>query len=108
MSLPFEQAEQDFNISSVSSDETHKEKMDRKKEERESNMLDGGAHFYDTYKCKDGKFLSVGAIEPQFYSVLLEKLEISDPDFQEQMNREKWPELKAIMKEKMFKITFFS
>ena len=71
------------------------------KEERESNMLDGGAHFYDTYKCKDGKFLSVGAIEPQFYSVLLEKLEISDPDFQEQMNREKWPELKVIMKEKI-------
>ena len=39
MSLPFEQAEQDFNISSVSSDETHKEKMDRKKEERESKSL---------------------------------------------------------------------
>ena len=42
-------------------------------DERETNMLDGGAHFYDTYECTDGKFVSVGLIEPQFYDLLLEK-----------------------------------
>jgi alpha-methylacyl-CoA racemase len=68
-------------------------------DERESNMLDGAAHFYDSYECADNKFLAVGSIEPQFYSVLLEKLEISDPKFQDQMNRDKWPELKAVMQE---------
>ena len=34
-------------------------------------MLDGGAHFYDTYETLDGEYMSVGAIEPQFYSELL-------------------------------------
>ena len=49
--------------------------------ERESNLLDGAAHFYDTYECSDKKFLAVGSIEPQFYSILLDKLEIEDLDF---------------------------
>jgi alpha-methylacyl-CoA racemase len=71
------------------------------KDERESNMLDGGAHFYDTYECSDKKFLAVGAIEPQFYSILLEKLEIDDQRFDNQLDQDKWPELKAIMKEKI-------
>jgi alpha-methylacyl-CoA racemase len=62
-------------------------------DERRDNMLDGGAHFYDTYQCSDGKWISIGSIEPQFYALLLEKTGISDPDFQQQMNREKWPEL---------------
>ena len=70
-------------------------------EERESNLLDGAAHFYDTYECSDQKFLAVGSIEPQFYSVLLEKLEISDLKFQDQHNKELWPELKIIMKDKI-------
>jgi Predicted acyl-CoA transferases/carnitine dehydratase len=42
---------------------------------RESNLLDGFAHFYDTYECSDNKYIAVGSIEPQFYSELLEKLE---------------------------------
>ena len=37
---------------------------------RESNMLDGGAHFYDAYECADGEFVSIGSIEPQFYALL--------------------------------------
>ncbi|XP_024945582.1 alpha-methylacyl-CoA racemase isoform X2 [Cephus cinctus] len=45
---------------------------------RGKNLLDTGAHFYDTYQTKDGKYMSVGAIEPQFYNILLEKLELSD------------------------------
>ena len=41
---------------------------------RGSNLLDGGAHFYGTYETKDGRFVSIGSIEPQFYALLLEKL----------------------------------
>jgi alpha-methylacyl-CoA racemase len=63
-------------------------------EERESNLLDGGAHFYDTYECADGKFLAIGSIEPKFYSIFLEKLEITDKDFLNQMDKGKWPKLK--------------
>jgi len=64
------------------------------KEERRSNLLDGGAHFYDTYQCSDGRWVSIGSIEPQFYALLLEKTGISDPDFQRQMDRSIWPELR--------------
>ncbi len=39
--------------------------------DRETNMLDGGAHFYGTYETKDGKFVCIGSIEPQFYAELL-------------------------------------
>ena len=40
-------------------------------DERGTNMLDTGAHFYDTYESADGKFVSIGSIEPQFYAELL-------------------------------------
>lgn len=64
------------------------------KEERRSNMLDGGAHFYDTYQCSDGKWVSIGSIEPQFYALLLEKTGIDDAAFQKQHDRSAWPELR--------------
>jgi alpha-methylacyl-CoA racemase len=63
------------------------------KDERRENLLDGGAHFYDTYQCSDGGWISIGSIEPQFYALLLEKTCITDPAFQNQMSREAWPEL---------------
>lgn len=66
-------------------------------DERGTNLLDGGAHFYDTYETKDGKWISVGSIEPQFYSLLLELSGANDPDFDIQMDRSKWPELKVKM-----------
>ena len=66
-------------------------------DKRESNLLDGFAHFYDTYECSDNKFIAVGSIEPQFYSELLDKLEIDDKRFQDQHNKDLWPELKEIM-----------
>ena len=62
--------------------------------ERGANMLDGGAHFYGTYECSDGKYVSIGSIEPQFYALLLEKIGLNDSALQEQMNRERWSELK--------------
>lgn len=63
-------------------------------EGRRSNLLDGGAHFYDTYRCADGQWISIGAIEPQFYQLLLEKTGITDPQFRRQMSREDWPHLR--------------
>jgi alpha-methylacyl-CoA racemase len=64
-------------------------------EKRRSNLLDGGAHFYDTYQCSDGKWISLGSIEPQFYALLLEKTGINDPEFASQMDRSKWPSLRG-------------
>ena len=62
--------------------------------QRESNMLDGGAHFYDTYETKDGKYVSIGSIEPQFYALLLEKTGLKGQDLPAQHDRAKWPEMK--------------
>lgn len=62
---------------------------------RGSNLLDGGAHFYDTYRCADGKYVSIGPIEPQFYALFLQKAGIDDPDFSQQWDRARWPELKT-------------
>lgn len=66
----------------------------RWKDQRESNMLDGGAHFYGTYACKDGKFISIGSIEPQFYAQLRELAGLSDAAFDAQMDQAGWPALK--------------
>ncbi len=63
-------------------------------EKRYDNMLDGGAHFYDTYETKDGKFVSIGSIEPQFYALLREKAGLTDPAFDAQHDRAQWPVLK--------------
>ena len=68
-------------------------------EERESNMLDGATHFYDTYETKDGKYISLGSIEPQFYKLLIEKAELNAERFAPQMVSAKWPELKAELTE---------
>ena len=64
------------------------------KDEREANLLDGGAPFYDTYACLDGKFIAVGAIEPQFYTRLLALAGASDPVFDAQWRLAAWPDLK--------------
>ena len=63
-------------------------------DERGVNILDGGAHFYNTYETADGKWIAIGSLEPQFYTLLLKHAGIDDPDFQDQMNPEKWPEFK--------------
>ena len=62
---------------------------------RGENHLDGGAHFYNTYRCADGKYISVAATEPQFYAKLLELCGIEDAYFKEQWDRTRWPLLKA-------------
>jgi alpha-methylacyl-CoA racemase len=66
--------------------------------QRGENMLDGGAHFYDTYACADGKYVAVGAIEPQFYALLRERCGIADDTaFDAQMDADRWPLLKLRM-----------
>lgn len=64
-------------------------------EEREANMLDGGAHYYGTYETSDGQYISIGSIEPQFYAILREKAGLTDPAFDAQQDQSKWPDLKA-------------
>jgi alpha-methylacyl-CoA racemase len=62
---------------------------------RGMNLLDGGSHWYDCYECADGNYVSLGALEPEFYALLLEKLGLSDdPDFAVQYDPDRWPELK--------------
>jgi alpha-methylacyl-CoA racemase len=63
--------------------------------EKGTNMLDGGAHFYDTYETSDGKYISIGSIEPQFYALLREKAGLTEDLWDAQMDRAKWPEMKA-------------
>ncbi|MDD2545372.1 MAG: CaiB/BaiF CoA-transferase family protein [Burkholderiaceae bacterium] len=63
--------------------------------QRGENLLDGGAHFYDTYACADGRHVAIGAIEPQFYALLRERCGIADdPTFDAQMDPAGWPLLK--------------
>ena len=65
-------------------------------DERGFNILDSGAHFYDTYRCADDRFVAIGAIEPKFYAGFLRLIgQSEDSDFQAQWDRAKWPELKA-------------
>jgi len=63
---------------------------------RGTNLLDTGAHFYDTYETADGKWLSIGSIEPQFYAELRRLAGLADDrDFDAQMDRAAWGPLKA-------------
>ncbi|MCJ1887041.1 CoA transferase [Pseudomonas sp. LA21] len=62
---------------------------------RGSNLFDGGAPFYGCYTCADGRMISIGSIEPQFYRQLLELCEIDDPAFEQQWEREQWPQLRS-------------
>jgi alpha-methylacyl-CoA racemase len=64
---------------------------------RGTNVLDSGAHFYDAYECADGKWVTIGALEPQFYALLLEKCGIHDLEFSAQMDKRRWPALKEKM-----------
>lgn len=63
------------------------------------NLLDSGTHFYDVYETKDGKYVSIGSIEPQFYALLLEKAELDPQEFKAQLDPRKWPELKSKIEE---------
>lgn len=63
-------------------------------ERRQDNMLDGGAHYYDTYRCADGQWVALGSLEPKFYQTFLNAAGIDDPELQDQ-SRGNWSHLKA-------------
>ena len=60
---------------------------------RGRNLFDGGAPFYQVYETKDGHHISIGSLEPQFYQLLIEKLDLGD-EFKNQMQFDKWDMLK--------------
>ncbi len=64
-------------------------------DQRGTNLLDGGAHFYDTYETSDGKHICLGSIEPQFYALLVEKAGLDPERFSAQMDASRWPEFKS-------------
>jgi alpha-methylacyl-CoA racemase len=73
--------------------------MGRWSAERESNFLDGGAHFYGVYQCACGDFISIGSIEPQFYALLRQLAGLTDHAFDAQMDRSTWPALRQRLAE---------
>ncbi|WP_432841486.1 CaiB/BaiF CoA transferase family protein [Dactylosporangium sp. CA-092794] len=68
-------------------------------DERGTNLIDSGAPFYDTYRCADGEYVAVGAIEPQFYAALLAGLGLADAGLPAQRDRAGWPTLRARLAE---------
>ena len=64
------------------------------RDQRGSNVLDTGAHFYEVYETKDGRYIAVGAIEPQFYAALLQGMDLDPRQLPDQMDRTRWPEMK--------------
>ena len=62
-----------------------------------TNMLDGGAPYYDTYRCADGRDVAVGAIEPQFYAALLAGLGLDAAEVPDRDDGEQWPALRAVL-----------
>jgi alpha-methylacyl-CoA racemase len=68
------------------------------KEERGQNRTDGGAHYYHVYETKDGEHVSVGAIEPQFYTLLLKHTGLDGEDLPPQTDRARWPEMQERLK----------
>ena len=70
------------------------------RDERRANLLDGGAPFYDVYRCADGQHLAVAAIEPPFYAALVEGLGL-DVDVAAQHDRDQWPALHAAIADRV-------
>ncbi|MBR0988005.1 MULTISPECIES: CaiB/BaiF CoA transferase family protein [Bradyrhizobium] len=58
-----------------------------------ANVLEGASHFYNSYECSDGKYIAVGAIEPQFYAKLRELAGLGDVAYDRQRDVEGWPQL---------------
>ena len=62
---------------------------------RYTNLVDGGAHFYDTYETADGRHVSIGSIEPQFYAELIRLAGLDPAEFAAQNDKAEWPRMKA-------------
>ena len=66
-------------------------------DERGTNLLDTGSHFYDAYETADGQYVSIGAIEPQFYAELLKRIGVEAESLPAQLDRARWPEAKETL-----------
>jgi alpha-methylacyl-CoA racemase len=66
---------------------------------RASNLLDGGAPFYATYRCADGEYVAVGALEPQFHAELIERLGLDAEAFRDRDDPASWPRLRRILED---------
>lgn len=66
-------------------------------DDRGTNLLDGGAPFYDTYACADGRYVAVGALEPQFFAELLDGLGLDASEVPAQYDRAGWPRLRQVL-----------
>jgi alpha-methylacyl-CoA racemase len=73
--------------------------MGRWSDRPRTNLLDGGAHFYRTYQCKDGGFIAIGALEPQFYAELRQRAGLTGPEYDAQLDCDRWPALQERMTE---------
>jgi len=69
------------------------------RDERGGNLLDGGTPFYTTYRCADGEYIAVGALEPQFHEVLIARLGLDQKAFKDRLNPESWPRLRQILQQ---------
>jgi len=67
--------------------------------ERGTNMTDGGGPFYDTYRCADGRYVAVGAVEPKFYAELLDGLGLDPANLPDQMDHSQWPAVREVFAE---------
>ncbi|THH39075.1 CoA transferase [Aliishimia ponticola] len=67
--------------------------MGQWQDRREANLLDGGAPFYRTYECADGKFLAVGPLEPQFFAELVTRAGLPEADLAQQHDPKRWPDM---------------
>jgi alpha-methylacyl-CoA racemase len=66
-------------------------------DEAGTNYLDSGAPFYDTYKCADGKYVAVGALEPDFYAEFVKRLSVDLADWPDQQDVSQWPRLRQLI-----------
>jgi alpha-methylacyl-CoA racemase len=69
------------------------------KDERGTNSIDTGSHFYDAYETADGEYVTIGSIEPQFYAELIERLHLVSEDLPPQNDRQSWPSMKERFRE---------
>lgn len=73
--------------------------MGRWRDERAANLLDGGVPWYGVYECADGRWITIGALEPKFWDELLERLGIDAATFGNRANRDDWPAMRAAFTE---------
>lgn len=84
-------------VSSLMTSAFSKLAQDKWHDDRGSNILDGGAPWYDSYRCLDGRYVCVGAIEPHFFAQLSQRIGLSGEDFPNHLDRDCWPAMRQTL-----------